>query len=874
MNLIYNFNNENNVYFIFFDLFLNFLLLNLSYQFFIIFCTIIIFLDLILKKMYNRKSPVSINTFTLSISIINWFIFTIIKEVINEFRKPSVCIGWSVVLLQYLHYSDSIKKYKSLPNNIIFIIGSLFISIINNYKSLIFEKKHNSLIFKKIENNQLINEYLYKCQFGDIVKLENNYPLPLNFEVFSDKESYINIDLSYVTGEKKIVKKKTKIISEISKYKNTIYSSLECLNDINLLPSGCIIKNGKNIFGRIINVESYNFEYKKPYITNFIENIKNKFIFLSFMLGISYIYIGYLVNISNIDYTTTFIQILISSQMIIPLSYNTILNIIFIIVYKFKILKGFKNLPLQSYENIISLNNSYLITDKTGTLTENSIKIIKFFYYNNKKDDIFVPLLCDQVDDEVEEITMKNYLINTNKISYVHNICFENKVRKIYKIINNKKFITIFLGLFRNISGTLTLVIEDHKYYILYQGSPNKYLLEIMKINCDEWEDSFKLRNKNNIFTNNPNRDWYHIKSNIYEINDNYFFNIINILEEFNHTLLLKYIIENNFFLKHQIISICFMDNPIKQGVTKALKKYNNGYNSIICTGDNPENTKKLCHFIDIKYELCIYITTPNEFEYFKITYYHQLKSIKMKNILLIFKGANYINILKEIIDTENYFLFSSCTPIDKKKIVEFVQSINKHVTFTGDGVNDIMALKSADLGISFPQDDNNNYLSLVKESSNTTVSELSDSYWCDLGNNIFDNDIYFLQQIVFILFNMILLKCSKSSIQLGYILAKKKIDDPIPSSLLDLIFDIILTVHWIFIPLIITLLNIKLNLSNKIFNYSVHIALLSYSFGTIISYYFFTYYVEYIAIKYTLMLIGCIKLSIFYLFFIIKYYN
>ena len=154
MNILYNLSKKKDSIYI--KIFHTILLLYLLYNY--INLTIIITLGVLFfnrnyKKKKSYKSPISIKCITISGGFIGWIYLTIINILINEFRKISVLTGWCIVLLQIYYYNNPLKQYKSVPNNIIFLLGSMIPSFIDNFKQLIYEKKFNSQNMYNYSNN-------------------------------------------------------------------------------------------------------------------------------------------------------------------------------------------------------------------------------------------------------------------------------------------------------------------------------------------------------------------------------------------------------------------------------------------------------------------------------------------------------------------------------------------------------------------------------------------------------------------------------------------------------------------------------------------------------------------------------------------------
>ncbi|MGN1400043.1 MAG: cation-translocating P-type ATPase [Bacillus sp. (in: firmicutes)] len=125
------------------------------------------------------------------------------------------------------------------------------------------------------------------------------------------------------------------------------------------------------------------------------------------------------------------------------------------------------------------------------------------------------------------------------------------------------------------------------------------------------------------------------------------------------------------------LLGLAIMYDPPKEGVLEAVRDcYRAGIKVTIVTGDYSKTALAIAKKTGIVEENCVVITGP------------ELRTMKKQE-------------LKEKIDTECPVIFARTTPQDKLMIVDAYQSLGHVVAVTGDGINDVLALKRADIGIS-----------------------------------------------------------------------------------------------------------------------------------------------------------------------------
>lgn len=125
------------------------------------------------------------------------------------------------------------------------------------------------------------------------------------------------------------------------------------------------------------------------------------------------------------------------------------------------------------------------------------------------------------------------------------------------------------------------------------------------------------------------------------------------------------------------LLGLAIMYDPPKEGVKEAVADcYRAGLKVTIVTGDYSLTAAAIAKQVGIVQDQYVAIDGP------------ELERMTKEELAMK-------------IDTEQPVIFARTTPKHKLKIVETYQSIGHVVAVTGDGINDVLALKKADIGIS-----------------------------------------------------------------------------------------------------------------------------------------------------------------------------
>ena len=135
--------------------------------------------------------------------------------------------------------------------------------------------------------------------------------------------------------------------------------------------------------------------------------------------------------------------------------------------------------------------------------------------------------------------------------------------------------------------------------------------------------------------------------------------------------------IDNTISLKSvkslKILGLVVFSNPLKQGVLGTVDKLQKrGVQIVVISGDNAQTVAAVADMAGIKYSGRI--VTGDELD--------KIEDSKLSDLLM------------------QKVLFARTLPAQKQKIVESIQMSGRSVAMIGDGANDAMAIKSADIGI------------------------------------------------------------------------------------------------------------------------------------------------------------------------------
>ncbi|MGM9927776.1 MAG: cation-translocating P-type ATPase [Bacillus sp. (in: firmicutes)] len=128
-------------------------------------------------------------------------------------------------------------------------------------------------------------------------------------------------------------------------------------------------------------------------------------------------------------------------------------------------------------------------------------------------------------------------------------------------------------------------------------------------------------------------------------------------------------------------LGLAVMYDPPKEGVRKAVEDcYRAGIKVTVVTGDYSLTAAAIAKQVGIVQDQYVAITGA------------ELEQMTKQQ-------------LAQKLDTDLPVIFARTTPKDKLKIVETYQSLGHVVAATGDGINDVLALRKADIGISMGKD-------------------------------------------------------------------------------------------------------------------------------------------------------------------------
>ncbi|WP_018589607.1 calcium-translocating P-type ATPase, PMCA-type [Terrisporobacter glycolicus] len=584
----------------------------------------------------------------------------IIVKFLKELTNPM-----TIILIVAAIISGITAAYANESFTDVFIIFAVV--IINGILGVYQENKSEKAIealqnmtastCKVIRNNKQLIIKSEEVVPGDIILLEAGDAIPADGRII--ESASLKIEEAALTGESVAVTKHNYTLSLSSSEKDI---SLGDRKNMVYMGSSVVYGRGKAIItatgmntemGKIANVLSNTKESQTPLQVKLSQLSKTLsflvigiciFIFL-FTLGKSY------PNLSGEVFIDTFMVAVSLAVAAIPEGLATVVTIVLAI--------GVTNMSKKSaiirkLTAVETLGCAQIIcSDKTGTLTQNKMTIVKYYGYNEKLLAKSMALCSDAVLDEDSkkaigeptECALVNYAY---KLGLNKNDLVKTEVRlKELPFDSNRKM--------------MTTIHKNKENYVQYtKGAPDVILKRCNKILIDNKIEDLSEEIRNKIIKENKDMADKALRV---------LCSAIRYYEEVPKEITSE-ALENNLIF----VGLTGMIDPVREEVVDAIKECNSaGIRPIMITGDHKDTA------VAIAIELGI-ITGSSE----AIT------------------GAMLNEISDEEFekDIEKYSVYARVQPEHKVRIVNTWKKKGKISAMTGDGVNDAPAIKSADIGV------------------------------------------------------------------------------------------------------------------------------------------------------------------------------
>ncbi|MCZ9939956.1 magnesium-translocating P-type ATPase [Brachyspira hyodysenteriae] len=583
---------------------------------------------------------------------------TILKRIAEGFINPFTLILFALAIISI--FTDILIpffKNEEISFLTVIIISTMItvsglIRFIQEYKSdnasekLLNMIKSSSIVLRENIKKEINSENL---TVGDIVFINAGNIMPADIRIIESNN--LTVSQSVLTGESEPLEKNNSVCNEelesVTDYSNIVFMGS---NVISGDAKGIVISIGKDAFLGDIANELSNINEIDTSFTKGINSVSWLLIrFMSIMTPVVFFINGFTKG-NWIEALLFAISIAVGlTPEMLPMIVSACLAKGAVSMSKQKTI--IKN--LNSIQSFGAMN--ILCTDKTGTLTMDKISLKHYFDINGNENKNVLELaylnsyfqngyrnVLDNAIIEYIEHNEKNFnnkeLENYKKINEIPFDFIRRRLSILLKEDNNIKMIT--KGAFEEMISICSYVYNDEKISKITELQKEELNKKINSLN-DKGMRVIALAVKD-IEINNENQ--------------------LNDLEEIKK-------LENEMVL---VGYLAFLDPP-KESSYEAIKKLNEyGVDVKILTGDNEKTTINVCNKLGINING---ILLGNEID--------KLNDDELK---IKAKKAN---------------IFAKLYPHQKSRIVSVLKDDDNTVGFMGDGINDVLAMKMADISIS-----------------------------------------------------------------------------------------------------------------------------------------------------------------------------
>lgn len=498
---------------------------------------------------------------------------------------------------------------------------------------------------------------------GDIVHLSAGDMIPADLRVIQAKDLFIN--QSALTGESEAVEK----TSEISDCDGTALEKKNLIfmgtNVVSGFAKAIVVSTGNDtIFGSI--AQDVN---KKPTVTSFEKGVNSvSWVLIMFML----VMVPIVFFINGITKKDWFGALLFAISIAVGLTPEMLPMIVTTSLAKGTVAMSKKKVIIKNLNSIQNLGAiNILCTDKTGTITENKVKlqyhldidgnsdtrVLKHGFLNSYYQTGLKNLMDIAIIDKAMELKATDKKIEHSITKYIKldEVPFDFTRRRMSVVVEDKDTLKTQMIT----KGAVEEMISISSY-VEYKG-------EVVELN----EDMKKI-----------------VLDKVTELNKRGM-RVIAVSQKTNISTMgeFSFADENNMVL---IGYLAFMDPPKESAIEaiEALKE--SGVDVKILTGDNEDVTISVCQQVGIKFDK-IYLGS----------YVDRLTDEELGNL------------------AEKATVFAKMSPSQKTRVINVLRDRGNSVGYMGDGINDAGALEASDVGISV-----DNAVDIAKELADVILLE------------------------------------------------------------------------------------------------------------------------------------------------------
>lgn len=579
------------------------------------------------------------------------------QEGFNELKEEKK----TPLILKFLRQFNDVLIYVLLVSGIISLVLKetadaiiiFVVVLVNGIVGFIQEEKASKAIeaLKKIattyaivkRDNKVMKIPTREVVVGDIILVREGQAIPSDAIII--KSNNLLVDESALTGESDSVLKDERFISKdttpIAERLNYLYMSTFVLQGN---AEAIVISKGMNTeIGKIADMLKNNENRATP--------LQKKLEDLGKMLGVITLIVCVLLFVLAIVQKRNVVEMFITSISLAVAAVPEGLPAVVTIVLALGVQKLVKsNMVVRKLHSVETLGAvSKVLTDKTGTLTENQMTVASLSY--NKKEYEINDFVKDKSFDVLCEVMQicNNASISNNEIGNPTEIALKKFSEHFIKL-NYQRLDEIPFSSERKMMSVL--VKKDNIIMQYTKGAYERIIEKCDRILIDNKEQELDEFNKNEL-----ERIIRKMSSKALRVIALAYKKTSSIQED-----------------KMLFVGLVGMIDPPKKGVKEAIKTLKEAHiDTIMITGDNIITAFAIAKNLEIA-------TSPNE-----CISGQELDKLSEKQ-------------MKEIV--KNKKVFARVSPTHKVKIVKAFKDNGYLVAMTGDGVNDAPSLKTADVGV------------------------------------------------------------------------------------------------------------------------------------------------------------------------------